>query len=149
MLHIKPKFKVKGQEMLTIGLVARNAGIKPSAIRYYERRGIVKPAVRGANGYRFYGSDAVNVLLFIKRAQALGIALKEIKQLLNLVAQGQQPCSHVKQLARSHLLDIDQKIRELKALRNDLHSILRLKASRLHGDEICPLIERSAITRLR
>ena len=135
--------------MFTIGRVARSAGIRPSAIRYYERRGIVKPAVRGTNGYRFYDSDAVNILLFVKRAQALGIALKEIKQLLNLAAQGQKPCSRVKQLARSQLRDIDQKIRELKALRNDLHSILRLKASRLHGDEICPLIERSAITRRR
>ncbi len=97
--------------MLTIGRVARSAGIRPSAIRYYERRGIVKPAVRGANGYRFYGTDAVSALLFVKRAQALGITLKEIKPLLNLAAQGQKPCSHVKQLARSHLLDIDQKIR--------------------------------------
>jgi MerR family copper efflux transcriptional regulator len=135
--------------MLTIGRVGRSAGIRPSAIRYYERQGIVKPAVRGTNGYRFYGSDAVNVLLFIKRARALGIALKEIKPLLDLAAQGQKPCSRVKQLARTHLRDIDQKIRELKTLRNDFQSILRLKTTRLHRKEICPLIERGTIARLQ
>lgn len=112
--------------MLTIGRVARSAGIRPSAIRYYERRGIVKPAVRGTNGYRFYGSDAVNVLLFVKRARALGMTLKEIKSLLNLAAQGKQPCSRVKQLARSHLRAIDQKI----------HHLLRLRVSSGHL-ELC------------
>jgi MerR family transcriptional regulator, copper efflux regulator len=57
-----------------MGRVARTVGIRPSAIRYYERHGIVEPAARGANGYRFYSSDAVKRLLFIRRAQALGIS---------------------------------------------------------------------------
>jgi MerR family copper efflux transcriptional regulator len=127
--------------MLTIGRVARSAGIRPSAIRYYERRGIVKPATRGANGYRFYASDTINILAFVKKAQALGMTLKEIKPLLNLAAQGQQPCSRVKQLARSHLRDIDQKIHELTALRNELQSLLQVKARRPRGNEVCPIIE--------
>jgi MerR family transcriptional regulator, copper efflux regulator len=129
--------------MLTIGRVARTVGIRPSAIRYYERHGIVEPAARGANGYRFYSNDAVKLLLFIRRAQALGIRLEEIKPLLNLVSQGQQPCSHVKQVARSHLHEVDHKIRELKALRNQLQSILRRKAIKPHRGEVCPIIERS------
>ena len=127
---------------MTIGRVARTVGIRPSAIRYYERHGIVEPAVRGASGYRFYSNDAVKQLLFIKRAQALGIRLEEIKPLLNLVSQGQQPCNHVKQVARSHLREVDQKIRELKTLRNQLQSILRRKASKANRGEVCPIIER-------
>jgi DNA-binding transcriptional MerR regulator len=143
MLHLKPEFKVKGvRKMLTIGRVARTVGIRPSAIRYYERHGIVEPAARGANGYRFYSDDTVRLLLFIRRAQALGIRLEEIKPLLNLVSQGQPPCNHVRQVARNHLREVGQKIRELKTLRNQLQSILRRKASKPHRGEVCPIIER-------
>jgi MerR family transcriptional regulator, copper efflux regulator len=130
--------------MLTIGKVARRVGIRPSAIRYYERQDILQPTVRGANGYRTYSDEAVKLLLFVKRAQSLGITLKEIKPLLNLASQGQQPCSQVKQLARTHLREIDDKIRELQALRNELRTLLRRKADRPHGNEVCPIIERRA-----
>lgn len=128
--------------MLTIGKVARRVGIRPSAIRYYERQGMLQPTMRGANGYRTYSNEAVKLLLFVKRAQSLGITLREIKPLLNLATQGQQPCSHVKQLARNHLLEIDDKIRELQALRNELRTLLRRKAGRPHRNEVCPIIER-------
>lgn len=128
--------------MLTIGKVARRIGIRPSAIRYYERQGMLQPTIRGANGYRSYGNDAVKLLRFIKRAQSLGITLKEIKPLLNLASQGQQPCSHVKQLARNHLREINQKIRELQALRNELRTLLRRKGGQPHANEVCPIIER-------
>ena len=128
--------------MLTIGKVARRAGIRPSAIRYYERQRILQPTARGANGYRSYTNDAVKLLRFVKRAQSLGITLKEIKPLLNLASQGQRPCSHVKQLARNHLREVDDKIRELQALRNELRTMLRRKAGRPHRNEVCPIIER-------
>jgi MerR family copper efflux transcriptional regulator len=93
----------------------------------------------------FYSNDTVKLLLFIRRAQALGIRLEEIKPLLNLVSQGQQPCYHVRQVARSHLREVDQKIRELKTLRNQLQSLLRRKASKPHRGEVCPIIERSTV----
>jgi len=127
--------------MLTIGRVARQVGVQPSAIRYYEGQGILKPAGRQPNGYRIYNNEAVNLLIFVKRAQALGITLKEIKPLLNLAAQGQQPCEHVKEIARNHLRDINDKIRELQALRNELRKLTRRKAGRPHGNEMCPLIQ--------
>jgi DNA-binding transcriptional MerR regulator len=117
-------------------------GIRASAIRYYEKQGLIRPSVRARNGYRVYSDDAVKLLLFVKRSQALGITLKEMKPLLNLASQGQQPCDHVKELARNHLKDIEQKIRELKKLRTELHSILRFKAGRPRSNEVCPLIER-------
>jgi DNA-binding transcriptional MerR regulator len=143
MIDVKLEFKVKGgPKMFTIGKVARRVRIRPSAIRYYERQGILQPTVRGANGYRTYGDEAVKLLLFVKRAQSLGITLKEIKPLLNLATQGQQPCSHVKQLARNHLREIDTKIIELQTLRNELRTLLRRKAGRPHGNEVCPIIER-------
>jgi len=129
--------------MLTIGQVAQRVGIRASAIRYYERQGLFQPTVRGANGYRTYSDEAVKLLLFVKRAQSLGITLREIKPLLTLATQGQQPCNHVKQVARNHLREVDQKIRELKTLRNQLQLLLRRKASKAHRGEVCPIIDRS------
>ena len=102
---------------------------------------MLQPTVRGANGYRTYTDEAVKLLLFVKRAQSLGITLKEIKPLLNLASQGRQPCTHVKQIARSHLREIDDKIRELQALRNELRTLLRRQAGQRHGNEICPIVE--------
>ena len=128
--------------MLTIGKVARRVGVRPSAIRYYEKQGMLQPTLRAANGYRAYSNDAVKLLLFVKRAQSLGITLKEIKPLLNLASEGQQPCSHVKQLARNHLREIDDKIRELEALRNELRTLVRRKVGRPHENEVCPIIQR-------
>lgn len=128
--------------MLTIGKIAQRVGIRSSAIRYYERQGMLQPALRGSSGYRFYNDEAVRLLLFVKRAQALGITLKEIKPLLALAARGQRPCGHVKQLARKHLEEVDQKIRALQALQKDLRSLLRRKATQRHGNEVCPMIER-------
>src|SRR5262245_34406257 len=127
--------------MLTIGKVARRVGIRPSAIRYYERQGMLEPTVREANGYRSYSDEAVKLLLFVKRAQSLGITLREIKPLLNLATQGQQPCKRVKEIARNHLRDINDKIRELQILRNELRKLTRRKAGRSHGNKVCPLIQ--------
>ena len=129
--------------MLTIGKVAERVGIRPSAIRYYERRGVIHPAVRVASGYRIYPDDAVKILVFLKRAQSLGITLKEIKPLLTLATQGQQPCNHVKQVARNHLREINDKIRELQALRSELRRLTRRKAGPPRGNEVCPIIQGS------
>ena len=142
MLHVKLRFKVKGsKKMLTIGHVARRVGVRPSAIRYYETQGILNPTARRPNGYRVYTDDAVKLLLFVKRAQALGITLKEIKPLLDLATQGEPPCNQVKELARNHLRDIDDKIRELQSLRNELRTLVRRKAGRAHENKVCPLIQ--------
>ena len=128
--------------MLTIGNVARRVGIRSSAIRYYETQELIRPAARGANGYRIYGNDAVKLLSFVKRAQSLGITLKEIKPLLDFASQGQKPCSHVKQLARNHLQEIDQQIRALQTLRKELRTLLRRQVGRPQANEVCPMIER-------
>ena len=127
--------------MFTIGDVAKRVGIRSSAIRYYEKQGLVRPAVRGANGYRFFGENAVKMLLFVKRAQALSITLKEVKPLVMLASRGQRPCTNVKQLAKRHLNEVSEKIRELELLREDLRSLLQRKAGRHRADEVCPLIE--------
>jgi MerR family copper efflux transcriptional regulator len=127
--------------MMPIGEVARLVGVRASAIRYYESQGIVRPASRGLNGYRFYREDAVRLLAFVKRAQSLGLRLNEIKSLLQLNCDDWGRCGYVKQLAKDHLREIDQSIAELRALRRDLRTLLRRKVRVPDENEICPLIK--------
>ncbi|MGH7907368.1 MAG: MerR family transcriptional regulator [Candidatus Binataceae bacterium] len=124
--------------MLTIGTVARRTGLSASAIRYYERRALLRPS-RLLNGYRLYDEDAIKALRFLRRAQALGVTLKEIKPLLELARDGQRPCKGVRELARRHLTDIDTKIHELRFLRREMCKLLSRRAAAL-SDELCPLL---------
>jgi DNA-binding transcriptional MerR regulator len=110
-------------------------------VRYYEARGLLRPAARLPNGYRIYDEDAINLLNFVRRAQTLGITLKEVRRLLELSRRGQRPCAEVKELARQHLADLDLKIRELKLLRKQLELLLRRTSRQSRRNAICPLIE--------
>jgi MerR family copper efflux transcriptional regulator len=130
--------------MLTIGAIARQAGIRASAVRYYETQGLLRPAWRLPNGYRIYGEDALALLHFVRRAQTLGITIRELKQLLELSRQGQRPCPQVKELARRHLHDLDLKVKELKHLRKQLQLLLHRQPSRNRSSVVCPLIEESS-----
>ena len=135
--------------MLTIGTIAQRAGVRASAVRYYEARGLLKPAARLPNGYRIYDEDAISLLNFVRRAQTLGITLKEAKKLLDLSRRGERPCQQVKELARGHLCDVDLKIRELKLLRNQLQILMRRRSGRSRDNRICPLIEQVQATPTR
>jgi MerR family copper efflux transcriptional regulator len=124
--------------MLTIGKVAKRTGFSASAIRYYERQGLLRPS-RLLNGYRLYGQDAIKTLRFLRRAQSLGITLKEIGQLLELAHHGRRPCKAVRELAHQHLIELDKKIRQLQSIRGELHTLLSGRAI-ARSDEVCPLI---------
>ena len=76
--------------MFRVGAVAQRVGIPSSAVRYYEKQGILPRAIRGQNGYRVYDDKSIKLLFFIKQARSLGITLKEIKFLLNLVFTGEE-----------------------------------------------------------
>jgi MerR family copper efflux transcriptional regulator len=124
--------------MLTIGNIAKRTGLSASAIRYYERQGLLRPS-RLLNGYRAYGEDAVKALRFLSQAQTLGITLREIKQLLELTRDGRRPCKAVRELAYHHLTEIDERISQLRSLRHILRNLLSDRAA-TPNDELCPLI---------
>ncbi len=128
--------------MLTIGKAGKLTGLSASAVRYYERQGLIRPS-RLPSGYRHYDEDAIRALRFIRRAQALGITLREIRQLLELTRRGERPCDGIRELARRHLREIDSRMRELQSLRTELRHLLSRRAA-LRTDEICPLIASDA-----
>ena len=110
---------------LTIGQVARQAGIGVETVRFYEREGLLQQPERRLSGYREYTLHAVTRLRFIKQAQRLGFTLREIKELLALQLDPAATRSQVRQQAEAKVADIDQRIRELKRMKNALKPLIQ------------------------
>jgi DNA-binding transcriptional MerR regulator len=109
---------------MQISEAAKRAGVSTPTIRYYEEIGLVPKASRSAAGYRRYSDAIVEELQFIRKAQAIGFSLDEIRQILRLSRAGQKPCGHVLTLAEKHLRALDERIRRLQAFREQLASDL-------------------------
>jgi len=138
------------EKTLFIGQVARQTGINPKTIRYYEEIGLLPKPRRGDNNYRVYSEDTVIRIKFIKKAKSLGFTLKEIKEILALRDRGFKPCNHVRSLLKQRIFDVEQKISELTALRAQLkrlqsewERVQTLEDS--NGEGICPQIERVVV----
>ena len=107
-------------DMLSIGQVARRAGVGVETVRYYEREGLLEEPPRRASGYRQYSDEVVKRLHFIKRAQKLGFSLKEITELLMLRVDAQTACEEVRQRTEAKIAEVEQKLLELQRMRQAL-----------------------------
>ncbi len=124
---------------LTIGRVARAAGVAIDTIRYYEREGLLPAPARRLSGYRDYTPDAVARLRFIRRAKALGFTLPEIRELLALSTDRERGVRGVRQRAETRLVEIERRIRELKRVQRGLKNLI--DACPGHGaPESCPIL---------
>ena len=95
---------------MRIGELSTLAGVPTKTIRYYEEIGILPPAERAENGYRTYRPEDAGRLGFIKDAQATGLTLDEIAEILDLRERGESTCEHVIHMTRHHLADIDARM---------------------------------------
>jgi MerR family mercuric resistance operon transcriptional regulator len=125
---------------LTIGQVAREAGVNVQTLRYYERRGLIPKPPRRASGYRQYPEDTVRRIRFIRHAKELGFSLKEVAELLALRADPKTPCSEVRNRARAKVGDIDERIAALDRMR-DVLSELAEKCSGRGPVRECPILD--------
>jgi Cu(I)-responsive transcriptional regulator len=125
--------------MLSIGEAAAHSGVPSKTIRFYEEAGIIKPALRGGNGYRVYGEADVQTLRFIHRSRALGFPLKDVAELLELYRNRERASREVKKLALQHVAELDRKIAEMTNVRNTIAAL----AERCHGNHRpeCPILE--------
>jgi DNA-binding transcriptional MerR regulator len=135
------------EDNLRVGAVGKAAGVGVQTLHYYERLGLLSKPERSAANYRLYSPDTVRRVRFIKKAQAIGLTLQEVKQVLYLKDHGHAPCHKVAELGGKHLREIDARLAQLRKYRRALADALNDwreedTTERQCAGEFCDLIER-------
>ncbi|OOF22173.1 Cu(I)-responsive transcriptional regulator [Salinivibrio proteolyticus] len=124
---------------MKIQQVAEKTGLTTKTIRFYEQKGLITPPHRADNGYRDYRAQHVSELQMIRRARLVGFTLEESADLLALSRDPSLRSADVKARAESKLMEIDEKIAELAAMKTTLQALTQ--ACPGDGDAQCPIIE--------
>ncbi len=129
------------ERYVNIGTAAKNSGVPPKTIRYYENIGLIRLAERGPNGYRIYDETDVQTLRFIRHARNLGFTVKDVADLLALRSDDIGTNVEVETFALRGVARIERKLRKLTTLKRSLLDL----AERGHGDGWpgCPVIDES------
>lgn len=146
---------------LKIGELSKQTGLAVGNLRYYSDLGLLQPVQRGNNGYRYYSQDATKQVEFIKKAQALGFTLEEIKQILDVAIprkeplcelvqgeglgeRGEKPCSLVKSLLSDKIEQLEIQIKQMTLFKMELEEYRTSWANSPNPEpqsqEVCPLI---------
>ena len=126
-----------------IGQLAKAAGVKSDTVRFYERSGLLPAAARTDSGYRVYSEQSLQRLRFIKKAQALGFSLDEVRRIMAMQG-GKETCQCVIGMAEATLSETDIKLKQLRAFRRGLENNLERWKNGSRGKagaEFCALIE--------
>jgi MerR family Zn(II)-responsive transcriptional regulator of zntA len=108
-----------------IGEVAERAGITVDTLRYYEKLGVLPRARRTSSGLRQYGEEVLKQVRFIQEAQALGLTLSDVRQLVGDQGRvGRDRCRKVRDLLSARLEDVDTKLAQLRSFRQTLQAHL-------------------------
>jgi DNA-binding transcriptional MerR regulator len=131
---------------MRIGVLAERAGVPTKTIRYYESIGVLSEPERTPAGYRDYPAETLGVLGFIRSAQAVGLTLGEIRQVIGYRDRGETPCTHVVELIRRRSTQIDEQISQLETMRAELERLdqraATLRPENCAPADICHLIPR-------
>ena len=128
---------------LKIGEVSKQTGAAVGTLRYYESLGLIE-SKRGENRYRYYSTEAIKQVRFIKKAQSLGFLLEDISEVLNVHQKGDIPCELVQSILQEKIEKLDTQIQEMKTFKKGLERYRDSWAdSTPHPQpgDICPLIE--------
>lgn len=132
------------KKTLTIGELAKKAGVNIQTVRFYERQGVLQPVSRKESGYRLYNEESLKRLTFIRHAKELGFSLKEINDLLSLRIRSVQSCEKVRGKAQGKLKEIQKKITHLKQLEKTLLELISDCEKRVVSD-CCPILEKMEV----
>lgn len=128
-----------GERAYTVGRLARKLGLGAETLRYYERLGLIRPTRRTAANYRLYGPDAERRLTFIRRAQALGFSLDDIRELLSLHGRADATAAEVKRLTAARAREVEGKLRDLERMRAGLAALAAACSGNGPAKE-CPIL---------
>jgi DNA-binding transcriptional MerR regulator len=105
---------------MRISELAKRSGLAATALRYYEKAGLLPRSARTESGYRDYETDTLSRLAFIRAAQAIGLSVAEIREVIAIRDGGTAPCAHVLDLIGRHRAEVRARIRQLLQLESDL-----------------------------
>jgi DNA-binding transcriptional MerR regulator len=108
---------------MRIGELAASTGVSAKTLRFYEAEGLLHAPRRTAGGYRDYPSEVAERITFIRQAQAAGLTLRQIGEILAVRDDGEAPCRHVAELVEHRLAEVEQRLRELRATRDQLRKL--------------------------
>ena len=106
------------------GELARLAGVSTDTLRHYERKGVLPAPRRSTNGYRVYPKQTLEQVRLVRRALGVGFTLDELALILKERERGNAPCHQVRSLAASKLAEVEMRLSELIALRDELRATL-------------------------
>ena len=115
---------VSGDGALSSCKLAGLAGVSRDTLRHYERKGVLPRALRGQNGYRQYPPEALQRVQLVRRALSVGFTLDELAKVLKVRDAGGAPCEDVRRLAAQKLVNVQDQLRELTTLRDELQETL-------------------------
>lgn len=110
------------QEAMTIGRLAKAAGVNVETVRYYQRRGLLREPHKPPGGHRRYSPNVVGQLAFIRRAQQLGFSLEEVKSLLELADASD--CRDARGIAEQKHEALGARIAQLNGMRRELKRLI-------------------------
>lgn len=123
---------------MTIGKLAKAAEVSVETVRFYQRKGLIKEPPKALGGFRYYDQQILEDLRFIKRAQIIGFALDEIKDLLSM-----NPCTCCEQAHDATLLKLrmlEGRIAELERIRQTLLQLVQ-ECEKTKYQALCPIID--------
>ena len=135
---------MKNETLFLIGQVQENSGIPVRTIRYYESLGLIQSLQRTEGGFRLLSAEVFTRLSFIKRAQALGLSLQEISEILQVYDRGKPLCNDIQEKLKHKIEDINKQINDLLELRSELQGLISdwKSAATKPKEIICPNIQK-------
>ena len=124
---------------MKIGELAKSVNCHVETVRYYEKEGMLSEPPRSENGYRIYTQQHLRQLRLIRRAKDLGFSQDQVKSLIRLAYDVDNPCDDVHELTVSQIANVNDKINELNRLKSALVSMQ--KACEAGNHKSCPSLD--------
>ncbi len=122
--------------MFQVGEVSRDLGINPQTLYFYERKGLIPPPQRTEAGYRLFSQLDVDRLVFISHAKSLGLSLDDIREILVLKEGQLLTCKAVYDRLSKKVQEIEDKIRQLQSLHDDLVPLMEQCKSKFDSQDL-------------
>lgn len=129
--------------MSGVGALSKSTGCHIETIRYYEKIGLLPPALRSTGRHRIYTEKHRSRLVLIRQNRELGFSLDDIRELIALAADADRPCADALSVVKKHLAEVESKVAKLQQIRIELLSMASTCESTCLGSKTpdCTIVE--------